>query len=1758
MYVLNNRLIGFAIAALAGASLCGLFAPVAVHGQDMPSYGDVQDGAIEIGQLLYQGGPQRSRGEALGAAFRIGHFTGPALGRDQSITPIEFMPYAFQEDWLFFGDLRGFRSNNDRYGANMGAGVRRYVRSIDRIFGVNFYHDYDEISGNIFRDMGFGIETYGQLWDARANAYFPLGKDTQEIRAPFVAPGSTRFSGNSLLYDQIRTVGVAPLGVDMEIGVPVPGRWTEKFDVRAYAGWYHYQARNLAETLWGYKGRVQGNIFPSLAMSLELTHDQIFDTTVSFGVQYTFGGHKRADDDRPSTFDRMTTPVRRNYNIVVAQNSVRDAGLTAINPDTGNAYFIEHVSNVTTANGGQSTGTYLGTYENPFLNLGQSAQTISRPTTDIVYVHANSVYAGASTIRLSQNGLRVLGEGDVVGTGNLGDGGISGQSIDHAINIQGIGETVLPRATFARTTPSNPNSAFAFRDRPAFLDISGNGVEALVGNTEFSGFRLGQKLDFNNRNTNPNLADDPSDRLRGGESNRLVDATGQSTARGPSGNGIVAANLTNPAVGTAGSVRVRFVDINGAGGDGVLLQNNRVAFDLTNSRIHHSGGRGMFVDGGSSRITFLDTISTFNSTSGAVPTFNDQLSDRFVAGVFGARNRILEVQNTTAAASLNFSTRSSINQHATLLNTGIAQPLLANGQPDDSALNAQGILATNNAGDISLGIVLLGPIDTGSYGSFSDGLVGVGGQIPELNRQVTSQLARTDRDRTANGTITVADDIDQRVIYDPTAIINISQQQGSVSFNAPVYVVNPVNQTSGSGSAVRIDSLRSGGSVISDAPPASTTAAPLGTTITVRNRGGFDNGAATGYRRPRTATRGVDITNNAGNVQLEGGLRVHQQTITGTPVPNAQVALNYQNNRGATGQPLSHRLGRTLLLNSDTTAMALGSTVAGSDNELVRLSFTGQVDVEGTILGDGILLTDDGADYLFRNNVTVAGQTGSTRGARGIAIENMRGQTASLSGTVNQVDFRQVVTVGNSGLNSRDPAIDIRDTRLGRTVAATGAGLTPYLGQRARVNFNSQVNITDATRSLLDEDPATANPDPTGTAFVSRIHEAAGFNVWSEDLLVTGLEGGVRLGDAATTTVSQGAALVTVQELNVATVNGIGLAVREGNIRVNDGTISSTFGGPQAVSGGRSAVDIRDSNMNVALTAVSANQAGVGNSTSGQIILQQNLANYAENGITLINSIPFGTFNQTTAATSTRAAPVVSSFAVIGNETELATDRGTGGIIQASTGSGVFARNVETLTLRNMTLTGNGTAVAPGLASGGARGFIDGTSTTGVFTAPPVRRYVSLTNGLYFGFYSDLNQNTRDLAQDIPAPTDFAADGITVIRNRPTYRSNETIPETDERTRATIVNNAVTGSINYGLYTYDTPEVTVRQNTFTSSAGEISDFAQVRLVSPFADNYSYSLTRNTITETSANGVEIDNDNETLLDNGFRSLALDFIDNGLITSFANSDGLFIDWNGGTGTTAPANLDPATITMNIDLNEADLGVFEGAYAFNINTRQTSLPVTISATRNSRRFTDQLASTSIRDDNRVLLPVDPITGLATTQAGIIGSGINQRAFNIVTLGGNTTSVNIEGNHLGFTVPDPNFNVGTRPGKIEVDVTGSTFVRIVRNQIDLPTPSLAAGTSTAVRLSARSGSSVAVLANNLITVPTAPPVQLTAFRVAFVRGDLTLTSNDASEPANNALRVGIGLLPRNATPAEIDPLSLGGTIAPGSSVLINNIPRP
>ncbi|MCA9092454.1 MAG: right-handed parallel beta-helix repeat-containing protein, partial [Planctomycetaceae bacterium] len=387
--------------------------------------------------------------EGLGTMMRVDHLFGNTVGRRTGLTPMEVVPYRLFDNDMWFGSVRFAPNDKGRLAGSSGLGYRYFDDTITRVFGASMWYDLDDSSTTTFQQFGASFETYGESWDARSNIYVPFG-DTSDVLSRFVNPGSTRYSGHSIIFDQTTVSVTAMPGHDGEIGIPIQGEFGDKHDIRAYAGYYHFFRSGVPE-IWGWRTRVEAHILPQVEVQVQGSGDDVYGTNVMVGVAWLYSGgmYDKPEQARKSPYGRMGEWVRRNYNIVSPEQRIVDAGLTAINPATGTPYVVQHVD----TNSGNSDGSF----EDPFHTVAQ-AQAAGA---DIILVRSGSTLSGSDASIVLQDGQMLLGDA----TG-----------VEHWIPTSQFASFLLPHASNGTTLPT-------------LLNATGDSV-TLASNSTLAGFRI--------------------------------------------------------------------------------------------------------------------------------------------------------------------------------------------------------------------------------------------------------------------------------------------------------------------------------------------------------------------------------------------------------------------------------------------------------------------------------------------------------------------------------------------------------------------------------------------------------------------------------------------------------------------------------------------------------------------------------------------------------------------------------------------------------------------------------------------------------------------------------------------------------------------------------------------------------------------------------------------------------------------------------------------------------------------------------------------------------------------------------------------------------------------------------------------------------------------------------------------------------------------------------------------------------------------
>lgn len=593
-------------------------------------------------------------GNGMGTLFRAGHQAGKTVGLNESISHLEAMPYLFtftknpDDAGMLFGNFRLFRTNRGHLGGGAGLGYRFFNYDRDRIFGAGFYYDRDDSSTKIFQQLVLNVETMGRNWDANGNFYLPIGTREKQLDLQF-NEGSQRFSGFNVLFDQTRTLGTAMRGFDAEFGVPIWGQMAQKHEARAYAGTYHFAATG-SEDVWGWRGRLQANPVSNVLMELSVTNDATFNTNVFFNVTWTFAGRPEWNKMEKSTqMYRMAERVRRNYNVVVEQRDVVDAGIVAINPATGLPWTISHVDSMAGPGG---TGAVL----DPFQTI---ADAQAGPASDIIFTHAGSVFDNGPPITLAA-GDRILGEG---------------QGVDHFIDIEGFGSRLLPNS------PAFGNPSFV---RPTFNNTVGNGV-VLASNSEFSGFII---------NT---------------PTGRGIEGVGVS---GTNVNNVDINNAAGEGIflsGTTGSLSFDTTNVTNSAGDAFVVDGGDSLLTFASGTIANTGaGRAVLIQnttGGSINMTG-STITDTNSQGVLISNIaGGAVLDNLT--ITGSVNQGIHVTGGTPGAII---TVRNTGQAATVIDGATGDSIFVENfqgifQMQDVSIlnrNGAGILVDNLSGDISV------------------------------------------------------------------------------------------------------------------------------------------------------------------------------------------------------------------------------------------------------------------------------------------------------------------------------------------------------------------------------------------------------------------------------------------------------------------------------------------------------------------------------------------------------------------------------------------------------------------------------------------------------------------------------------------------------------------------------------------------------------------------------------------------------------------------------------------------------------------------------------------------------------------------------------------------------------------------------------------------------------------------------------------------------------------------------------------------
>jgi Inverse autotransporter, beta-domain len=542
-----------------------------------------------------QGMPERVIGNGIGTMGRVSHLGGRTFGRNDSITPLEYMPYLLMDEHFLFADLRGFVTNRSTAGGNFGLGYRRLFDDWNAWGGASVWYDADQSTGKMFQQVGLSFEGLIQQFEVRSNVYLPL-TSSQSYSNVISNPALV---GNQLLYSRSTNFGNSLRGVDAEIGYSLP--ILDRHVVRGYVGGYHFEGGSTGGVN-GVKARIEGVINNTVTAQTLFTHDKLYGTNLMVGLsmQFPFG------KDHPNTGWVRNTPspfrfVERNYNVIVDQSQTSADNQVAADPTTGKPYLIEQVSS------SAGSATPDGTTANPYSTIA-AAQAAGG---NVILVQSGSVLNQAVTLT---SGQHLLGLGPVT----------------QYLPTVGGGSVPIPNLVQAaqRTTPVIQNVTGTAITLASNTDVGGFTITGSTGNgisgTGVSGVSLhdlmfssigGDAINLANLSGNVTIFNTQVTSVtgdaivfNGGNPNINYNGTGNTISA--NGNGFILENLTG------GSVTVNNLALNQIGGTGLIINTVAAPVSVNSLSVTNSGTAGT----GGSAVAISGLASTTQTVNGKTTT----------------------------------------------------------------------------------------------------------------------------------------------------------------------------------------------------------------------------------------------------------------------------------------------------------------------------------------------------------------------------------------------------------------------------------------------------------------------------------------------------------------------------------------------------------------------------------------------------------------------------------------------------------------------------------------------------------------------------------------------------------------------------------------------------------------------------------------------------------------------------------------------------------------------------------------------------------------------------------------------------------------------------------------------------------------------------------------------------------------------------------------------------------------------------------
>ena len=1234
----------------------------------------------------------------LGTALRFDYRT-EGYGTQSGVVSIGGMKVASVNDGeTWFLDAQGTLSDDFGGGFNAGAGYRvltdvGFGFDPQRIHGLGFWVDGQSTQAdNFFSQLGFSLESLGDSVDLRLNGQFPLER-TEEGDPTLTSIDELSYVGNNLFSGtEDVIVDTAHSVVDGEIAKRI-----HNLEAWAFLGGYHLGGGGLDTA--GYRVGVRGYAVPDLALSLQVTDDDVYHTNVMFGITWFVGRTTRRNAPGGTLLDRFREPVQRN-NFIATTSIVRSqaSGDALTDSETSETMRIVHVDSSAAAGGD-------GTFENPYQFLSDASGVGNSMENDKVLVYSDSVLNGAQGSFTAQNGQDVLGEGVDA----------NGDAVSHFVGTVENGLIALPETSTDSSLGATPiingsGDVFTLADDNAINNFVINGgdravIADTVANPSLANLSInGMGTDF----TNGAIV--------------LTEVTGTTVIE----NTVVIDKAVGPAL---------FID---GGEDGMSIA----------AEINDSQGRAMVIQnrtGGlitySGTVNDLDTVSDLGDSEGILIDNNENTQFAFTGTLnleTGASNAVT-ISNNNGAAGLDTGTQITFSDLIATSTAGNTVEISDGG--DINFLNSTTLASITNtgAGDA---VKITGDLFTDE----NNAIVNIAAAINNSD----SGNAVDIQNRSANNV-----SVTGPILGQGDGILLAGNTDGNYSFTGEVDMItndsNGVTMTNNEGATVTFNDLTistsgtgnalevtGGGTLTITDPNATNDIKALGTGAAVKITGDT-NAVATGDSivsidalvSSQNSARSVDIQDRTSNdvtfnntVTDEGAGLLAMNNSGGNIIFTDTVTTNTGDNNGIT---LTSNTDTTISFNGldiTTTGTGTGFEATGGGNLLVT-SPAGTNTINAT--GDGSGLVLDGMN-IQPGNVTFDSISTANSVAEGIKLKDLEGTgqlvigggtdpgdggtliTDGIAISIDNVDnlVMSNVTVDNSADDGAALKVINQD---GGTVTFNGLNVTTSDLTTAEnaIDLNNNTGGTITFNTLTAE---TVNGD------VVSLNTNTGTTINFSDIAITSSTGGD--GFRAT----GGGDLSVTGTNTIQTENGTALNLNGVEIAAT-GVTFDTINVDAGTAGG---IILRDLTGTGQVALGGGTNPGDGGTliTDGAAIIVDNVDNLLLTNITVDNSANTGigldVMNQDGGTVTFDGLNITT----IGASNAVGASNNTGGTIAFDdlTTSSVNGDGVNLITNTGATFTFNDMDIT---ASGSGRGFK--AETGGTITATGTNT-ISTTNGL--------------------------------------------------------------------------------------------------------------------------------------------------------------------------------------------------------------------------------------------------------------------------------------------------------------------------------------------------------------------------------------------------------------------------------------------